>query len=415
MRVMHKIYSALFFILSNFKYFNFSSPKKNKLLIADTITLDHLKKYVLFDINFIAISTRVTNSKAVKHNDKNSSYYLSFKIIFFFFKGLQKKLNFRTSYIYACINCVKPKVILHPTHDYNFIRLAKILPKINFIILCHGSWYDINEDAKKFDVKLMIHDLAKINVGEINNFYIIVNGNKDVDLFKEIINKNNQGIQYLAFGSTEASYNSSLNYPKDITNDILFVSQIFDAFFSSDKKMHKQILNDTSDALKMLLRYCGKNNLTLSYLCREKNGSDIKEIDFVKSISQNLNIKFIKNTDSPLWKEIYSSKIVATIDSTAGFDSISVKKKTLIMMMSFMDGRKYQANSFFGDFKKIWRWTIKDNNYLNFKSLLDELIILNQSDYEVKTKRMRDYWFYTSTLNPAYLKIKNFLNQKINE
>ena len=85
MRVMHKIYSALFFILSNFKYFNFSSPKKNKLLIADTITLDHLKKYVLFDINFIAISTRVTNSKAVKHNDKNSSYYLSFKIIFFFF------------------------------------------------------------------------------------------------------------------------------------------------------------------------------------------------------------------------------------------------------------------------------------------------------------------------------------------
>ena len=84
-------------------------------------------------------------------------------------------------------------------------------------------------------------------------------------------------------------------------------------------------------------------------------------------------------------------------------------------MMSFMDGRKYQANSFFGDFKKIWRWTIKDNNYLNFKSLLDELIILNQSDYEVKTKRMRDYWFYTSTLNPAYLKIKNFLNQKINE
>ena len=301
MRTIFKIQSALFFIFTNFKYFNFSSPKKDKLLVVDSITFDHLKKYVIFDKNFTAISTRVINSKAVKHNDKNSVYYLSFKIIFFFLKGLQKKLNFKNSYIYACINCVKPKVILHNTNDYNFIYLAKIFPEINFVFLCHGSWYDINEDGEKREITTMIHGLAKTNVGEINNFYIIVNGNKDVDLFNEVgVNKNNKGIQYLAFGSAEASYNSSLDYSIDIKNDILFVSQVFDTLFDSGKEMYKLFLNDTSESLKMLLRYCGENNLILSYLCREKDGSDMREIDFVKSISQNSNIKIIKNTNSPL-------------------------------------------------------------------------------------------------------------------
>ena len=98
MKNILKVINSIIFILTNLKYFNFSNPKINKFLIVDTVTLDHLKKHILFDINFNKISTRVINSKAVRDNDKNSVYYLSLKIIFFL-KGLKKKLNFRTSYI----------------------------------------------------------------------------------------------------------------------------------------------------------------------------------------------------------------------------------------------------------------------------------------------------------------------------
>ena len=76
-------------------------------------------------------------------------------------------------------------------------------------------------------------------------------------------------------------------------------------------------------------------------------------------------------------------------------------------MMGFADGRKYQANSFFGDIKKIWRWTITNNDYFEFKKLLDELIVLNQSDYETKTKEMRDYWFNNNSIDNID-KIKDF-------
>ena len=62
----------------------------------------------------------------------------------------------------------------------------------------------------------------------------------------------------------------------------------------------------------------------------------LQNIKYISTHKYRRCIKIIKNTNSPLWKEIYSSKIVATIDSTAGFDSISVKKKTFIMMMSFL-------------------------------------------------------------------------------
>ncbi len=413
MKNILKVINSIIFILTNLKYFNFTNPKINKFLIVDTSTLDHLKKYVLFDINFTAISTRATNSKTIKDNDKNSVYYLSFKIIFFFLKGLKKKLNFKTSYIYACINIIKPSVILHHSHDYNLIYLAKIFPKINFILLCHGSWYDINENGKRFEKTSMIHDLAKVNIGEIKNFYLIVNGNKDVDLFKEIGVSAN--FKYLSFGSHEASYHAQKGYSKFVNQDILFVSQVFKTFFSSNEKVHKQILYDTEKSIKLLLRYCDENNLTLSYLCREKEINDTQEINFIKSLDQSSKIKILKNGEDILWKEIYSSKIITTIDSTTGFDSISIKKKVLLVMMGFTDGRKYQANSFFGDIKKIWHWTITNSDYFEFKKLLDDLILLNQSDYEIKTKEMRDYWFNNNSSSPAFIKIKDFLNKKINK
>ena len=413
MKNILKVINSIIFILTNLKYFNFSNPKINKFLIVDTVTLDHLKKHILFDINFNKISTRVINSKAVRDNDKNSVYYLSLKIIFFFLKGLKKKLNFRTSYIYACINIIKPKVVLHHNHDYNFIYLAKIFPKIDFILLCHGSWYDINENGKKFEKTSMVHDLAKVNIDEIKNFYLIVNGNKDIDLFKEIGVDSN--LKYLSFGSHEASYHAQKNYSKIVNNDILFISQIFKTFFTSNEKVHKQFLDNTAKSVKLLLRYCNERNLTLSYLCRENKKYDDEEINFIKSLDQNSKINILKNDEDKVWKEIYSSKIITTIDSTVGFDSISLKKKVFLMMMNLADCRKYQANSFFGDIKKIWQWTITNNDYFEFQKLLDDLIKISQLDYEIKTKDMRDYWFNNNSSNPSFLQIKNFLSQKINE
>lgn len=413
MKNILKIIKSLIFIFTNLKYFNFSSPKINKFLVVDTSTLDHLKKYILSNINFNKISTRVINSKTVRDNDKNSTYYLSLKIIFFFLKGLRKKLNFRTSYIYACIKIIKPSVVLHHSHDHNLIYLAKIFPKINFIILCHGSWYEINDYGKRFEKTSMIHDLAKINIEEIKNIYIIVNGNKDIDLFREIgVNAN---FKYLPFGSHEASYHAQKNYSKIVNQDILFISQVFKTFFSSDEKYHKQILDNTEKAVKLLLRYCDENNLTISYLCRERETNDTNEINFIKSLDCSSKINIIRNEENKAWKEIYSSKIITTIDSTLGFDSISIKKKVLLLMMDFARDRKYQANSFFGDISKIWRWTIINNDYLEFKKLLDELILLNQSDYEIKTREMRDYWFNNNSSGIVFDKIRDLLNKKINK
>jgi surface carbohydrate biosynthesis protein len=415
MKFVSKISSIIYFILKNFKYFHFSSPKHNKLLVIDTITIDHLKKTILSDISFSSISTRVINSKAHVQNDENSTYFISFKIFFFFWEGLKNNLNFKTSYTYACIKSVKPKIILHMTHDHNLIYLAKKFPKIDFVILCHGSWYDLNDHGKIFEKTTMMHELAKVSVGFLKNFYIIVNGLKEIDLFEEVgVNKNNKGINYLNYGPYEASYHGSINYPKIIKNDILFISQIFNIFFSSANVLHKQYLKIISKSLKNLFKYCDDNNLILSYLCREKDGYDKKEINFVKTIAENSKLKIIKNLDSPLWKEIYASKIIATVDSTSGFDSISIKKKVILMTMEFTNDRKYLANSFFGDISKIWHWSIINEDYLRFKELMDQLISINEIDYEKKIKDMRSYWFSIDENEPSHLKIKKFIFNKIN-
>ena len=82
---------------------------------------------------------------------------------------------------------------------------------------------------EKFKKTSMIHDLAKVNIGETKNFYLIVNGNKDIDLFKEVGVSAN--CKYLSFGSHEASYHAKKGYSKIINRDILFISQVLKLFF----------------------------------------------------------------------------------------------------------------------------------------------------------------------------------------
>jgi len=82
--------------------------------------------------------------------------------------------------------------------------------------------------------------------------------------------------------------------------------------------------------------------------------------------------------------------------------------------MEFTNDRKYLANSFFGDISKIWHWSIINEDYLRFKELMDQLISINEIDYEKKIKDMRSYWFSIDENEPSHLKIKKFIFNKIN-
>ena len=418
MHKYNKIISLVQLIWIKKKHINFKSPPKNNFLIVDDISIDYLKKTILNDLEFCSISTKI-NLKNIERNHQKETYYLSFKIILYFIYGRFKKLNYRSSYIFSCIKCSSPKLVLNNCHDWNLIKIAKEFPNIKFVMLCHGSWFDFTEEGEKLykqnNMTTMPIEMSKTTIKEkIDNFYMIVNGKKDIELFEKIgVNKNINKIKFLSFGSCEASYNQSLKLLENKKYDFLFISQEVDSIFKTPTNFDKIFTDQTRIALQLLSRYALEKNLLLAYLCRSKSVGINEEIRFAKEILNNgCDYEIIKNQNNPLWSSIYSSKIITTIDSTSGYDSISIKKKTMLFPLFFSD-KSYYASNPNRKLEDIWKWTITNDNYQKFENLMDELINLEKEEYEDQIKETVNYLFDDTMKVPSHKSVYNFIKSNI--
>ena len=162
MKSITKIIKIILVIIRDRNFFKFKIPKSN-LVLVDNITVDHLKTTVIGDFDFIPISTRIFGEAKDRNNVENT-FYLNPKLILFFIIGLFKKLNFKNSYVFACIKYINPKLVLHNTHDHNLIFIAQLFPKINFLILSHGQWYEHTKTGKSLENTTMLYELAKTKV-----------------------------------------------------------------------------------------------------------------------------------------------------------------------------------------------------------------------------------------------------------
>ena len=415
-----KIITVLILTWKKKKFIIFQSPPKNNFLVIDDISIEHLKKVVINDLDFLPISIQ-PYLKNFETNQQGETYYLSLKIIFYFIQGRLKKLNYRSSYIYSCIKCSKPKLVLNNCHDWNLINIAKEFKKVKFVMLCHGSWFNFTELGDKFykehNLTTMPIEMSKIKIeDEIDNFYMIVNGKKDLELFEKIgINNNINKIKLLSVGSCEASYYQTLKLSNDKKYDILFISQVVEQNFMDSKKykFDKIFFDQTKIVLGFLSKYALKKKLSVAYLCRLKTIFTNEEINFAKDILSNgCDYKIIENKNNPLWETIYSSKIITTVDSTCGYDSIAVKKKTMLFPLFFSDKFIFATNPD-RKLEKIWKWTVTDNDYRKFEALMDELFFLDQEKYEDQIKQSVNYLFDNTKNIPAHKFVYNFIKTNI--
>lgn len=411
MRFIIKILLIFSFIIKNRKEFKFNIPN-SKLVLVDNITVSLLSNAILNKFNFVQISTRIFSKKEDRNNVENY-FFINPKLILFFILGLLKKLNFKNSYVFACIKSINPKIVLHNTHDHNLIFIANLLPKVDFIMLCHGQWCEYNDSGRILESTTFPYELAKTKVKNLNNFYIFLRGEKDIKIFNKIgVNKHNDKIKMEAIGSYEASYYSSCNFSKEKKHDILFVSQLYDNFLDQNDELSKLFVKDTAIAIKLLLDYSIKNDLTLTYLCRNNKANDYREINFIKSITKsNQKLQIIQN-EAAVWREVYASDIIATIDSSVGFDAISINKKTLLMPLNSTYTKTYTVdeNSYLNN---VWDWSIVKEDYTSFQIVLDDLMQINQTKYEETIKDKVDYWFNNDKKLPAHKFVQDFITKKI--
>ena len=177
---------------------SFEVPQVNKLLLIDNVAENYLRPAILKNFIYTSLSTRPGLIDGI--------FYLNIKIIFFFILGLSKKLNLKTSYIFACIKCIKPKVALENTFDHNIAFLANLFPKVHFIVLTQGMWFNIYKKSLKLIKSSFPLELSSLDVKNLSNLNILLWGQKDIDVFKKIgVNNKNNGIKLLKTGSWQGS------------------------------------------------------------------------------------------------------------------------------------------------------------------------------------------------------------------
>lgn len=394
-----KIITIIILLWKNKKNIILKSPPIKKVLLADDSTVSILKKTVLYNLDFLEVSTR-PQLKKIDKNNIEGKYFISIKIIIYFIIGLTKKLNFKSSYVFSCIKCSNPQLVLNNSHDWNLLKIADLFPNINFILLCHGNWFDFTNEGKKlydeFQITWLPHEMSKIKLkNPLNNFYVLMRGKKDIDLFKNIGVNN---VNYLGVGSYEASYYRSLKLSDKKKYDILFVSQLVNTVFNNPTKFCKLYKILTLEALSLLSKYAQKKKLSIAYLCRGTYENNIQEISFATKILSNCNFKIIENKKNPLWETIYTSDIVTTLDSTVGHDSIFIEKKTMLIPMS-LNNKYLYATKPDKKINELWDWTITDSDYVNFERKMDDLVNIDYEKYKRKISNYLNYNFYNKKEN----------------
>jgi hypothetical protein len=389
---------------------SFEVPQVNKLLLIDNVAENYLRPAILKNFIYTSLSTRPGLI--------NGIFYLNIKIIFFFILGLSKKLNLKNSYIFACIKCIKPKVALENTFDHNIAFLANLFPKVHFIVLTQGMWFNIYKKSLKLIKSSFPLELSALDVKNLSNLNILLWGQKDIDAFKKIgVNNNNNGIKLLKTGSWQGSYYKKIYSSNSIIKtDFLFISQLSNHFLNSKDQFHKVILENTVIALNLIKKYISENDLSITYLCRSKKGFDNEEVNLVKNLFFKSKKLIVIRHDSinRLWKEIFRSKVILSIDSTGAHDAMVLKKKVILMPLKNKYIYKHFAfNSKYKSDKDFWRWTVKNNNFCQFKKIADEILKIKTNKYKKRIKDKINYICDPKLRSKSHIFIKSLISSKL--
>ena len=400
-----KLFKLIFDKSINIK---FQSPIKKKLLLVDNNTEKYLIGPLLSNFDYISITTRP--------NQRGGEFHLNFKILFYLIEGLKKKLNFKNSYVFACIKYIQPKVILENTFDHNLILVAKFFPNIEFIILNQGKWFHLLPRGLKLISSFPV-ELSLINAKNASNVTHLVWGQMDVDFFKEhVFKKNNIGIKIVKGGSYQGSYYFEKKIENKNQRDLLFISQAHNSFFNSKNKISKIVIKDTISALNLILRYVKENQLKFGYLVRSKKEFDKDEIDLVSSFKKDYDFEIIRHEGiNTIWDETQNSKIILSNNSTGAHDAMVNYKKTILMPLSSKDIYVWFSNNKkYKDDKDFWEWTVENSNYDEFKSIADNLINLDIDIYKKTIKDKIDYLSFSQSDNkPSYKYIRELIDKKL--
>ena len=260
--------------------------------------------------------------------------------IFIVLKMLFSFQNSHAQYRTKFINTVQPKVVItFIDNDVTFYSLKSLVPGPQFISVQNGIRhnYSFNSQGGLLD---QLDEVSK--QVSLTCDHICVFGLASAKLFSTYINT-----KTLITGSIQNNFRET-STPNAITSDVVFVSQLqaFTLEGSSVKVYfgHREItISEFFEAERQIVRaldkYCEQNELRL-VICGKRDKTHIHECEFFENILQPKKPNFLaRESGSSTYDAINATGLVVTIDSTIGYESLSIGKR-----VAFMSGRTQSAD-----------------------------------------------------------------------
>ena len=238
------------------------------------------------------------------------------------------------------INTVQPKVVItFIDNDVTFYALKTLVSGPHFISVQNGLRhnYSFNSQGGLLD---QLDEVSK--QVSLTCDYICVFGLASAKLFSTYIKT-----KTIITGSIQNNFRET-NMPHGITTDIVFVSQMqaftlegstVKVYFGQQEITISEFFEAERQIVRALAKYCAEKELRL-VICGKRDQTHTYEREFFESILQPKKTNFLaRESGSSTYDAIAATGMVVTIDSTIGYESLSIGKR-----VAFMSGRTQAAD-----------------------------------------------------------------------
>jgi len=260
--------------------------------------------------------------------------------IFVVLKMLFSFENSHAQYRAKFINTVRPKaVITFIDNDVTFYSLKSLVPGPQFVSVQNGLRhnYSFNLHGGFLD---QLDEVSKQITLACD--YICVFGLASANLFSTYIKA-----KTVITGSIQNNFRE-IGPSHGTTSDVAFVSQLqaftlegssVKVYFGNQGSTISEFFEAERRIVRGLSQYCEDNGLQL-VICGKRDQTHTYEREFFEKILHPKKPNFLpRNSGSSSYATTSSTKIVVTIDSAIGYESLSIGKR-----VAFMSGRTQAAD-----------------------------------------------------------------------
>ncbi len=363
-------------------------PKATDVLIYDSLGIDYLRRAIPDGVSFDQLNFRDEIPITI-----NLRFFVQL-----FCEVVRSKFDIRQSYMVSFIDQYQPKVVISFSDRNTLLGVyAENHPNVLVLVLQNGL---------RYPEKIAL--LAKMPV-----YYSL--GNASTEVFKKL---KIPCQRVVSAGSLPLGIYLS-DHPEIVkSNTLVFVSSYRYEFESLDNK--QTYIGDLAWAHRCiflhLLEYSKETGITLTVLAKGKVRCEgehyAEEQEYFTKLAQGHKFRLLSTVKDTFnsYKVVLTADTVVAIDSTIGYEALSVGCKVLVCW-GMQKRLRQRSHYFINDLVK--EISLDSSDYTSFRDKLNALRKISDNDYKCLIRNCRRWFVSQDRSYPPHIRLQKEIIKRV--